>query len=80
MAVEVSEDPTHEDWGTFNRDTETITISVMGNPDPERILFHECVHAAIGFSGLTEILSGEQEEAIVRALEFGLYPAYIRNK
>ena len=40
----------------------------------EKILFHELVHAVLHFSGVVELLTDEQEEAVVCAIEHGLFP------
>lgn len=36
-------------------------------------LFHESLHAAFAVSGLKEIITDEQEEAIVRMIEHSIY-------
>ena len=51
----------------------------MDSEYSEKILFHELVHAVLHFSGAIETLSEEQEEAIVRAMEHGLFPLYQRK-
>lgn len=42
-----------------------------------RTLLHELAHLIIGLSGLSEFLDAPQEEAIVIALENGLYPLIV---
>lgn len=50
------------------------------DPDySEKILFHELVHAALHFSGVVETLTDIQEEAVVRAMEHGIFPLYERK-
>lgn len=41
--------------------------------DARETLFHESLHAAFAVSGLKEIITDEQEEAIVRMIEHSIY-------
>lgn len=49
-----------------------LTIRIHQNLTKEEALstlFHEAIHASLGISGLNEMLTENQEEAIVRMLE-----------
>lgn len=53
----------------------------LSSEQQRQTLFHECVHAALGVSGVTEVLSSKDidiEEAVVTAIENGLWPL-VRN-
>lgn len=68
-------DELDEQHGDFNLDKALIRVD---STNPEKIQgitkAHELLHACIGISGLTEILTTEQEEAIVRCIEHGFFP------
>jgi hypothetical protein len=49
------------------------TIKKFGESE-QSTLFHECMHACLSTSGLSALLNEKQEEALVIALENGLYP------
>ena len=66
-----------EVWGTCDTDEKVITIdSSRPIKEQRQILLHEVIHAILFLTGNNEMLSedGKQEEAIVIALEHGLYP------
>lgn len=67
--------------GEFNLDKMEISIhsaSCKRQEDLDNTLLHEYIHACLGITGLTEILSSEQEEALARCLENGLKDNYAR--
>lgn len=66
------EDDAEELLGAFNGETKTIYI--LKGSNWKQTLFHECLHAALYFSGAAEGLSLNKEESIVLALEHGLWP------
>jgi hypothetical protein len=66
------EDDAEELLGAFNGETKTIYI--LKNSNWKQTLFHECIHAALYFSGAGEGLTISKEESIVLALEHGLWP------
>lgn len=45
----------------------------------ESTLMHEAIHAVLGVSGMAQLLKGDQEEALVIALEHGLQNLYKRT-
>lgn len=74
-----TEDHEGDQWGDFNIDKDEIRIWTRGCDDVEEILIHEIMHAVIGYSGLTGVLTDEQEEAICRLVQYQLYPLLILN-
>lgn len=60
---------TVENWGLFHPDRDHIDLINWEGWD--RVLLHECVHAILHYSGHNNGL--KNEEAIVTALEYGLY-------
>lgn len=60
------------DLGGF--DEQTMTISVVEDDNWKSHLLHELLHAVIFVSGISEMLSQDLEESLVRALEHGLRP------
>lgn len=70
--------PKHDDdklLGMFDGDQMTIWVDPDLSEDAKRVcLFHELIHAALWISGTGFLLSENQEEAIVRALESALHP------
>lgn len=64
--------------GTFETSpTGDLVISLCPDLDEEilrKVLLHECVHAILHISGLTNLVTDQIEEAIVTAIENGLYP------
>jgi hypothetical protein len=78
------EDMPKEEFGEYHQHEYKITISKrLGTDDALHTLFHECIHAALHISGLSEMLPGpngsdddktaDLEEAIVTCLENALY-------
>lgn len=56
---------------------DTFTIKIRSGLKDDAFaatLFHELCHAALFMTGQSQMLSDEQEEAIVRAIEHGLAP------
>lgn len=37
-------------------------------------LFHECIHAALATSGMSALIKGKVEEALIRVIEEGVFP------
>ena len=68
----INSDPssTNDEWGEFQPMTATILIS-QKLPERQRglVLAHELQHAIISFSGLSNLLSDELEEAVCDASE-----------
>ncbi len=59
--------------GDFDADLGEIRIHQNSTKEnANNTLFHECIHAALYISGQKELLSADQEEALVRAIEHGL--------
>lgn len=76
--IRIEHDPKDsETWGQYHHDSAKITLSdaVKDVHDFRMTVKHELIHAALGISGLTHLLSDEVEEGIVRALENLLLPA-----
>lgn len=64
-----------DDFGGFHCSKRVMHIAVdrlKNNTQIEDTLIHECTHAVLGFSGLSELLKEGQEEAIACAMEHGL--------
>lgn len=61
-------------FGLFDSDTMTIHLSRSPLHSEKSTLLHEILHAIMFITGQNEILEFEQEEAIVRAIENGLFP------
>lgn len=67
-------------FGETLPDTKRIKIKSDLTPAAlEATLFHEMMHAALFMSGLSQIVTEDMEEAIIRAIEHGLAP-HIRLK
>lgn len=75
-----TEDHEGDQWGDFNIDKDLIRIWTKNCPDVEEILIHELIHAVIGYTGLTGVLTDDQEEAICRAMQYQLYPVLVLNE
>ncbi len=61
--------------GDFNPDKLLIRIDSTNSEKEQRItLLHEVLHASLALGGVSELLSPELEEAIVRNLEYGVFP------
>lgn len=67
-----------DDWGEFKSEPMRIDLNARRHTEhPDLLdstLFHEAWHAAAEISGLTEILTGKQEEAIAKCLERLMWP------
>jgi hypothetical protein len=67
---------TTENHGEFNIDDRTIVLdSTQSHQELWSTLFHECCHAALRIGGVAYMLTEQQEEAVVRAIEGGIWPA-----
>lgn len=60
-------------------DPKTKTITIVDHPDFESTLFHECGHACLDISGISRLLKENIEEAIIAAIENGLFGIYKRD-
>lgn len=68
------------DYGeTCSRSKKIRVNSRMPAKEQESTLFHELCHAVLGASGVSHTLTEGQEEAIVTALEHGLWPIVKRS-
>lgn len=70
-----------DDFGETFPDEQRIAVNVEKHKSEsgvEQTMLHELIHATLYVSGHSEQLDSKQEEAIVRALENGLYPAIVR--
>jgi len=63
------------DFGESNGSERTIRIRDTSPFHPSTLL-HEICHQVLYVSGLTNLLTDELEEAIVTALEHGLFPYF----
>ncbi len=57
-------------------DSENLKITIKDTVYYDKYLIHECVHAALYVSGLSNLLSSEMEEAICTACEHALFGVY----
>lgn len=73
----VSVDRKLEDHGECHFDEKHIVIR---EPDDERTLLHESTHAILKQTGLCELITEQEQEAIVVAVENGLWQAGYRRK
>lgn len=76
--------PAAADEGVVYGETDSLKRSIkMKKTDDddsyESTLLHETIHGILGISGLTELLEGNMEEALVLALENGLHKLYKRR-
>ena len=72
VLVSKLEDDNHGDCDHIKR---TIRISTSYPLDQQwATLYHECTHMVLGLTGLSELLTDNLEEAVVVAIENGLYP------
>lgn len=70
-----------DSFGVTYFDTKRIYISLEQPRDEmERTLFHEFCHMVLFLSGHSFNMKEDDEEAVVRALEHGLYPLYKRRR
>jgi len=69
---DLSEEGLH---GDSSNDTKIIRISSKLSPkDQFATLFHECIHMSLEISGISYMLTDQMEEAIVRCVEYAIYP------
>lgn len=67
------ENETIENWGTF--DPTTNHIMLIDYEGWRRVLLHEITHAIFHYTGISALFKNEEiEEAVVTAIEYGLYP------
>lgn len=69
-------------FGLTDGAARVITLCTTKNNTPKKMedtLFHECAHAILYVAGLSELLDGKMEEAVVLAIENGLSPLYRRS-
>ncbi len=75
--IKIKQEPMNADHGEFQHSRSQPIIKIDSGHETDgmrgRILFHECMHAALGLSGLAETLDHKQEEAIVFCLEHSLW-------
>ena len=73
VVCELPSSDTHYLHGDCDTSRRYIRINASDSPGVQiRTLFHEKLHAILGISGVSNLLSEEVEEAIVVALENGL--------
>ena len=60
--------------GCFYPDEAEIHVDLEASRDPDQILFHELLHAALAFSGVSDLLTESSEEALVSCLEQNIFP------
>lgn len=63
-----------DSYGEF--DSVEMCIRLVDHPGWRRILQHERAHGMLRFSGLHNLLSDDLQEAIVEAIEYGLFSHY----
>ncbi len=57
-------------FGFYSAETDTITIDEkLEGLALKKTLLHEAIHASLGLSGLAEVLTPQQEEAVCRCVE-----------
>lgn len=78
--VWVSEDDDPDLWGEVKMDRREIRLSAkcLRLNQATETLVHEMIHVALGLSGQDELMSEQQEEALVRAMDYLLVPALIQ--
>ena len=73
--IEVVAKPMDGEWGEFHIDEMRIYIDPTRTIERQlEILFHEMAHAVLGLGGLAYVFDEKTEEAIVRSLQYGLWP------
>ncbi len=61
--------------GLTSGSEEKIEIcSTLPGHKQARVTFHEIIHSCLHVGGVTQILKGDQEEAVVQCLEYMLWP------
>lgn len=63
-------------YGETESKSYIIKINPLHYKERKLTLLHECIHAALGVSGLSEIIEEKVEEAIVVCIENALYPYF----
>ena len=67
-----------EYFGKYRHDRREIVLSdEMAEEDAIATLHHELMHAALKIGGVAEVLTEEQEEAVVRCLEHLFLPTIV---
>ena len=68
-----------EDWGQYDYDRQTITLSgrCVGSKELIPTLRHEMTHAALWIGGVA-FMEGMEEEAVLRCLDAVFWPAWER--
>jgi hypothetical protein len=73
--IEVVGKPLVNDMGEFDIDEMRIYIDTGRTPEQQlETLYHECIHAVLGLGGVAYALDEKTEEAIVRCIQYGLWP------
>lgn len=60
-------------------DSENLKITIKDTVYYDKHLIHECCHAALYVSGLSNVMSEELEEAICTAIENAFFGIYKRS-
>jgi len=77
------EDSDGNNYGETEIHEKTIKISLTHNDNKKKLqttLFHEIIHAALGEGGVSQLLTSDQEEAVVVALENALFGKLVEFK
>lgn len=73
IKIVLNDDP--DNHGSTNPQERIIYIRKQDSAEVQRAtLLHETIHCILYFSGLSNLLAAEMEEAIVVAVESGLFP------
>lgn len=68
--IVIERKPLKDEHGYYLHDSRKIVLDTgLKGPLVWSVLLHEIIHAYLGVSGVSEILTLEQEEAICRAVE-----------
>lgn len=73
VVSDIKDDNGKELWGQFYIDDNSIKLH-EDCPDWREILFHECMHALLELSTTNFTLTEDEEECVVTALQYHLYP------
>lgn len=57
---------------------EILISNSLDGPHRDSVLLHECLHAILSISGLSEVLGERLEEAVITSVENGLHQAGYR--
>jgi hypothetical protein len=60
--------------GEWCPNTNTINIELSSDRPVEQLLLHEIIHSILEYTGLTNLLDKNIEEAIVSGIEYNLIP------